>query len=588
MSGLVKHLAPLTALVLATFGTTWLYSSQGSSSNSAGTQLTTSQSPTTLAQASRAPASVAAQSSRSAKLALHYNPKAGRRYVYSFQRRITIHGLPQKSAAPAELTYHGQLDLDVINSNSQSFEALVRAHLAEHPSKDLAKEPVTLKIKMSSSGDQLEVFGANSQRPSQELAVLKDLLSLWGFNLQEDTVGAYEARFENEPIKKTKLGYLASKTQSSPLPEVVESEHFLGWDEYRALPHEISGHEKTRMGQVASSQSGSTISANAEYQILLVKDQALDAQSAKTALNFNESETLAISTKPETSDNGEDWSTLRSELLALDSKDSDTQLKAFGNLARFLKLHSDATGDLMDLLRAQGAIQLGMQSALFKAALGALITAGTPEAQAAALKIYSDPSCPVSGKGAILSAFTTTQAPLTPSTQDFLASTMKNEPNADLSQGASYALGSSIQKTSDESKKTDAIEALRERYLNSSGNLSDQLAALDAIGNSGQATYLPDLRAIIQSSDAAAILKAKAVFALRFIQSSEATDLLSQSLASADAQVRQSAARAIAMARWSDSFRKPLQTCASKDPVSSIQSICRSTLATSDPTFASN
>jgi hypothetical protein len=303
---------------------------------------------------------------------------------------------------------------------------------------------------------------------------------------------------------------------------------------------------------------------------------------------LNESETLAISAKSETSDSGEDWSTLRSELLALDSKDSDTQLKVFGNLARFLKLHSDAPSDLMDLLRAQGAIQLGMQSALFKAALGALITAGTPEAQAAALKIYSDPTCPVSGKGAILSALTTTQAPLTASTQDFLATTMKTEPNADLSQGASYALGSSIQKTSDESKKADAIEALRERYLNSSGNLSDQLAALDAIGNSGQAAYLPDLRSIIQSADAASLLKAKAVFALRFIQSSEATELLSQSLTSVDTQVRQSAARAIAMARWSDSFRNPLQTCASKDPVSSIQAICRSTLAASDPTLASN
>lgn len=582
MSSLVKHLAPVAALTLATIGTTWFFSSQGPRH----TQLTTSASPTTLTKANRAPASATAQAARPSTLELRYQPKAGRRYVYSFQRRITLQGLPQNGASSSEMTYHGQFELDVISSNSAGFEALIRAYIAEHRT----KEPLTLKIKLSSAGDHLEVFGStlHNQTNSQESAILKDLLSLWGFNLREDTVGTFDARFEADPFKKTKLSYIESKGQTSPLPEIVESEHFLGWDAYRALPHEISGHEKTRMGQASASSNMSSISANAEYQILLVQEQELGAQVAKLASQLNESETLALNVKSQESDTTEDWSTLRSELLGINALDPNAQLKIFGNLARFIKLHSDAVGDLMDLLRAQGAIQLGVNSALFKAALGALITAGTPEAQAAALKIYSDPSCPVSGKGAILSAFTTTQAPLSSATQDFLASAMKNESNPDLSQGASYALGSSIQKATDDSQKGDAIEALRQRYLSSNGNVSDQLSALDAIGNSGQAAYLPDLRSIIQSADAESVLKAKAVFALRFIRSNEATDLLAQSLGSVDSQIRQAAARAISMASWNDSFRAPLQSCASSDSVSSVQALCRSVLSASDPKLASN
>jgi hypothetical protein len=584
MSRLVKHFAPLAALTLATVGSTWFLSSSPTRSLPS---IAASAKPGT--NSGRSPANESSPfivAHSAGALDLQYRPQAGRRYVYSFQRKITIQGLPQNGAASSEIAYHGQLELDVIKSDSKGFEALTRAHLVEHE----IKNPVTLKIQLSSIGDRLSVFGAplQSEEERQQASVLKDLLSLWGFNLHEDTVGFFDARFETDPLRKRKLSYIESKSNPTPLPSVLESEHFLGWDEYRALPHEISGHETTQMGQ-----SQQSLTASSEYQILLVNDQALPADATRMASLLKDSESLALNSDVQAQTASDlNWQTLLSSLQGLDGMDANAQLRVFGDLARYLRSHPGSSAELVDLLRAQGAIQLGVGSALFKSVLGSLISSGTAEGQSAAIRVYSDPACPVSGKGAILSALTTSQAPLTSSTQDFLASAMSSESNKDLSQGASYALGASLQKTPDGEQKSDLIESLRQTLAQAlsknDGNLSDQLSALDAIGNSGQAAYLPELRALITSSESLAVLRAKAVYALRFIRSNEATNLLTQSLSSSDYQVRQSAARAIALASWTDSFRVPLQNCASSDPLSSIQSICRSTLATSDPKLASN
>ncbi len=586
MPRLVKHLAPIAALTLATLGTAWLFSGQPRASARLSNSTSSTNPKSNSEKSGRAPASSSANSRHSSAIDLRYQPKEGHRYTYSFQRRITIQGLPKKGTSPAEIAFHGQLELDVIKSGSESFEALVRTHLVEHE----VKNPVTLKIRLNTAGDHLEIFSADigksaqNENERQQSAILKDLLSLWVFKLSEDTVGVFDARFEAEPFRKTKLSYIESKTLIAPFPEIIDSEHFLGWDEYRALPHELSGYETTRMGHAQTE-----ITAHSEYQLLLVQEGSFPSQASSLALLLNTSETLALSASLGASDASDrDWSSLRSELSSLDSLDSEAQLKVFGSLVQFVKDHAGSVSDLVDLLRSQDAIQLGVQSALFKTALGALISSGTAEGQRAALMIYSDPSCPVSGKGAILSALTTTQAPLTPATQEFLASTMKTEPNADLAQGASYALGSSLQKAPDDAQKADLVEALRQRLIGSGTSLADQLSALDAIGNSGQTDYLPDLRSIISDSNAASALRAKAVFALRFIHSNEATTLLSQSLSASDLIIRQAAARAMSMASWSESFRKPLQNCSTSDPIASIQAICRSVINNADPKFASN
>jgi hypothetical protein len=579
MSGFIKHLTPIAILAAATWAThAFLLSPEAEKSFAR----------------MRRPASIGSEIEHSRSQTKHnvseaklenyeYRPRSGRRYTYSFERRISFQGLPSQSGQPSELSYHGQLEIDVLKSSEAQIEALIRARLAEHP----VSRPVTLKFVMSAGGDRMEVFGNSlrNEQEQQEAAILKDLLALWDFHLKEDTVGPYQAKFDENPLRKTKITYTESKT--AVLPEVLASEHYLGWDEQRSLPHEISGHESTRMGTQASS-----ISARSDYQILLIRDESLPNEAAALASTFKDTETLALSSTHSGKDAGDvalDLGAIRVLLEGLDQQDSSAKLKALGLITRALKSRPDAAADLLDLLKSQDVIRQGVQSPLFQTVLGSLISSGTAEGQRAALQVYSDPTCPVSGKGAILSALTTAQAPLTSSTQDFLADTMRNEPNNDLSQGASYALSASLRRTNDETQRQEGIDAIRQLWLRSGGRLSDQLSALDAMGNSGQSAFIPELRMVIANTDAPSALRSKAVFALRFISTPEATRLLTESLsASSDFQIRQSAARAMAMAEWKDAFRSPLSHCASSDPVSSLQSVCRSVLQSSDPRLASN
>jgi HEAT repeat protein len=168
---------------------------------------------------------------------------------------------------------------------------------------------------------------------------------------------------------------------------------------------------------------------------------------------------------------------------------------------------------------------------------------------------------------------------------------MKSESNPDLAQAASYALGASLQKTAEESHKSDVIDAIRQAWTQSE-SVGDRLALLDAMGNSGQPAYLPELRSVIDTrnwanAEEGSALRAKAVFALRFIRTSDAAQILAQALTEPDLRVRQAAVQAVAMASWNEIFRKPLQSCATSDSVASLQANCRSVLEAADRTVAS-
>ena len=198
------------------------------------------------------------------------------------------------------------------------------------------------------------------------------------------------------------------------------------------------------------------------------------------------------------------------------------------------------------------------------------------------LKFYKDPDCPVSGKGTILAAFTTTQATLQPTTREFLATEMKSEANGDLAHGAAFALGASLQNTSNDAQSATALEQIRQSWQlltsqGSGGNLGDQLALLDAMGNSGRSEYLSELQKTIDESGNPD-LRAKAVFALRFMSGSDATQMLSQHLTDADSKVRLASAEAISQARWNEEFREPLQTCAASELLARIQAVCQAAL----------
>ena len=244
------------------------------------------------------------------------------------------------------------------------------------------------------------------------------------------------------------------------------------------------------------------------------------------------------------------WDDLSKKLSALDGMPRSEQLEVFGELAALLK-SGDTGGDngavatALSFLRGQGAIALGLQSALFNVTVGALAAAGTPEAQAAAIQVYQDPSCPTTAKGAILSSLTTMQAATTSSTQDFLSTEMNGQSNQDLAQGAAYALGASLQATPSQAATAQISDGWTQAVADNS--ISQEMALLDAMGNSGLPTYLPTIETVINGANSA--LQAKALFALRFIPGDEPLAILQAHLQDPNPQLSQASAAALSARR---------------------------------------
>jgi hypothetical protein len=205
-------------------------------------------------------------------------------------------------------------------------------------------------------------------------------------------------------------------------------------------------------------------------------------------------------------------------------------------------------------------------------AVGALATLGTSDAQAQLVSLYQSPVCPLSGKGTVLSALTTTQAELNESTREFLLEETRSS-DADLASGALWALGSSLQKPQDTAAKKE-VQAIEQDWTDAlSSGLERQLTVLDAMGNSGRPEFLPTLAAEIGAPDP--WVRGKAIFALRFIDSPDATGLLAAELVSTADSDRLAAASAIQSGNWNPGLLGPVRTCAANERVQEIQSICK-------------
>lgn len=522
-----------------------------------------------------------------------FHPQAGRRYTYAFDRRIVIAGFGPSDAVVA---YRGELDFDIIKISSAGIEAIARERLLTGPVSGQTI-PASVRFNLSADGKRVELFSKQSlarttANGSQErLNILKDLLSQWAFLTDIDTVGSYESVLRSGSgkqgavlIQKNKTRYVRGVTPV--LPEIVKSSHEIVWDERQGLPRRLRGQELTKVG------ANGGISSDGSYRLEFVRSVAVPM--ATKVEEFEAPESLLLDVSRDKWNGHPDyaavsWESVRHGLLDLDSLKPAGQLKVFGDLVKILKAKPEKLGSVLDLLHEYDEIKNGARSALFRAVVGALASVGTPEAQAAVIGVYRDPSCPVSGKGTILAALTTTQALATTETRDFLLDAMRTEVNHDLALGAGFALGSALQQAAasgvaadlagaDDVSRRQALQAVRDAWAiqqaSSSVSTGDRLALLDVMGNSGRSEFLPDLKSVL-ASEADPIVRAKAVFALRAIATEDARELLVKSLADPAVQIREAAAAAIAQGSWNEVFRSAVSACASSDSVTRVQAACQ-------------
>lgn len=326
------------------------------------------------------------------------------------------------------------------------------------------------------------------------------------------------------------------------------------------------------------------LTTETEYKIDFLGKSAIPAEPP---VAWGKAETLSLVPMQEALDPAElgvTWEKTRTELLGLGSLSNSEKLRVFGDLVKLLRAGKVTAMELRELL-GRDAIRLGSLSPLFQSVVGALATAGGPENFAALRAIYADPDCPVSGKGSVQAALTTTEAPIDAPTRDFLAEAMRVEQNRELANGAAYALGSALQRAPDDASSRSAIADIHSAWAAAGGNVPAQLSLLDVMGNSGRLEFLPSIRGAMDTRNDPSV-QAKAVFSLRYVDSMEANALLAAQLANPNPPLREAAIEAVRMGTWRESYRPALETCASSDPVEKLRTACGAALVQSSGKLA--
>lgn len=536
-------------------------------------------------QATRAPASPAASSEAAPPASSpsagdetrSFLPEAGYRYTYAFRRDVKFEG--DLGSGLPKVSYTGQFHADILRADARSFEAVLSEKIqgADSPSRPL------VRIEADARGDALHVFSLNglTELEKQHASVVKDLAALWLFPLRSDTTGDFEARFDPLPAeqgyareKKTKLAY---RSKAPNTPAILSSEHHLRWSFALHLPVEVKGRESTRLGK-----GNTALLASSAYELLYTTRAPSPALSQAALAALRQPDSLALDTShPDLSEHPDyahlDWNTLLRDLKDAGKLTNSKQLALFGDVLKFLHLHPEKASDLASLLLDPALLKAGAASPEFRSIVGALATFASPDSLTALRDAYQDANLAGPGKGMILSSLTTTQAQLDSATRDFLAQQMQSATDPRLSQAAAFALGSALQNAPGDAQSARAVELLSQN-LAAASSVPAELAALDVIGNSGRADFVPSLETVIQG-DAPAQVRARAVFALRFVNTPGAAQDLVSALASSEAAIRESAANAIATGTWREAFRAPLTQCSSRESVTRIQASCAQTLS---------
>lgn len=490
-----------------------------------------------------------------------FSPREGTRYQYTFTRKLSFRGMNIP-----DMEYNGILIVDVLRTDRKGFTAVLSHRLTGHAQ----TAPVRFHARVDGNGKRviLRSTPPRDEEGRQHANILKDLIALWVFPLEADTVGQFRASFASLEggWKKRKLAY-----EREGAPAIFHSEHWMLWGE--GVPKELKGEERTHF-------AGGAMPLTTESTYGMELESLSPIPSGSERGEWSQAETLALvpgdrdALDPE--DLGIHWERNREELLSVVSFTPRERLRVFGDTVRLLRSGKVTAREIRALLSRE-IIRLGASSPLFQTVVGALATAGGTEALSVLREIYSDEECPESGKGAVLAALTTTEAPIDEVTRDFLADLMKAEQNRDLADGAAFALGSSLQAAGSEASVAAAIRDIHSAWNGAQGNVAAQLALLDVMGNSGRAEFLPQIRSAMASGNDEAV-QAKAIFSLRFFEGGEATTLLSSQLGNPTPALREAAIEAARIGPWRESLRAPLKECSQAEPLERLRASCRSAL----------
>jgi hypothetical protein len=520
-------------------------------------------------------------------------PRAGERWIYRFERKAAADfgGKPW-----LKLTIGGRAAVEATDSAGSASNGSGRFFLVSYVVDRLEMQGQTRTEAKIFPGARIELDAAGKLRElrfvtagehadtitEEEADLVRDLTAQWLFFENHSRIGSAEVEWStagapgpvalSRTVQKRVLRYPAR-------PEISKLDSNHEWATGPAVRSDGSVDGGAKVVRIEGTENFTLASANGDFTqatsyrwlwtatektdkpaVLAVGDtfkieDAATAQSASPAKKVDPAQVAR------------DWPRLR-ELAP------HTRLKLFRDAKRAL----DSGANELVSLFVRDVQGKAVTSIEWRTGVGALASSSNPVAAAALLALYRDPARTADEKLSILSGVAAGEgAPAPEWKQTFEASldaapanpapvavvvtettaatydpSRDYDPAAAVREASLYALGSSIRKETDATRRQD-LETLLWKEIKDAQTDSAQTAVLEAIGNSGSGDYY----AYVKESFAATNpqIRAKAVGAVRFLASDLAQPIIERAKADPAPVVRKTA-------DWSAKF----QASAAPDP----------------------
>ncbi len=470
--------------------------------------------------------------------------------MYTFERRVTADLVSDDSKAVSpiknmvDLAYSGRMLIEWQKKNPRM------ARFSFEINQPKLVSSLYVEALFDSNGKMTSFRAPLTKTPEQqeEVSFLKDLVSLYSFYSTEDTTGKYVAQFkeeksvETDKILKQKIKYLTSL--ASPV-ELVRSKHVLWLDPKNGTVMKVEGSEETQMKSIKDSG----IRTVSEYKLMKMKATAASRITQSGTLSLVDDQ---LTIDPSASTKKPAWSTVAPRFHAVSHLTSKEQVALFHDALKALKNDSVAIANLKDWILSH------LDTASVNLGIGLLATEGSADSQKALVSLFADLLKNEATRDychTILSSLTTTAAILTTDSKQLLTQLMDHTAtDSDLATNAAFAAGSSLKKEFDET-----LQSKLESVVQSASNPSDKLAMIDAIGNSGDAHFLPYLEQDLHSDNES--VREKAAFALRFVQSESSKSLIEFAMNDSKLSVQIATVKAIQYHSDVQTYSSILTTC---------------------------
>ena len=370
-----------------------------------------------------------------------------------------------------------------------------------------SRHPVEVRLTPDFHLISLHVENSQNQENPDELNLMRDLISILAYQSLQDTTGNYEAQWDASPpvIRKRKLRYVSPKLSTI---RILSSLHEIRVRE-NGVPVSMEGGERMQM----AISKGVELETESIYRF-----QLLNA-SSNPSFNLSlreESEWMSVgldldavpASSVKSSYEVPSARAIEEKLSGLLEVKPADRLGLFHEMVSVFRRAPERIADFIPMV-----FGLGVPRERTQFGIGVLANLDQDLAQRALLDAYRSHEADPALQHLILNSLATSGVALRDDTRKALL----DLPGSDES--IAFVLGSSLRITPNDQVR----ERLRSLFMNA-GEENRRIVALEAIGNSGDAFFIPLLKESLQSSSER--IRAKAAFATRFLSDSIKGDLL--------------------------------------------------------------